>query len=448
MESTRKQSIGQAISAKMHAFFTDPQIETIAKEVKFVQRQSRMTGLGFVQTMVMGFLERPSASLNELAQVSQDLGMPISPQGLDERINPFSVAFLQALLPYAMGWFQQQCPLALPFLRFFRGIYILDSTFVRLPTAMQAEYPGAGGSGSSASLKIQLVFEFLSGQFAQICLQPGRNADQAYRDYLQVVRPGSLILMDLGYFCLDAFAQIIKAQAYFLSRYHYPTALFTTTGQRIDLRQFLSHKGPDPIEIAVTLGSRKQHHLACRLIAQRVTAETRARRCRKAKRKARQHYKVLTQTYLDLLGWNLFVTNVPASVLCAAQVAWLYRLRWQIELLFKLWKSYAGLQTRGLWRRDRLLTELYAKLIGCVLFQFLTAPVRIPDAQWQGRELSLFVAHKILARFAQRLTGAILNHTLLSSLIERWLNDLLRFGLKQHRKKRPNVCQLFAPSLA
>ena len=36
-------------------------------------------------------------------------------------------------------------------------------------------------------------------------------------------------------------------------------------------------------------------------------------------------------------------TNVPRSVLSARQVERTYRLRWQIELLFKEWKSYANL---------------------------------------------------------------------------------------------------------
>ncbi len=51
-----------------------------------------------------------------------------------------------------------------------------------------------------------------------------------------------------------------------------------------------------------------------------------------------------------VLSWNQFkkqylilVTNVRRKVLSARQLAEVYRLRWQIELVFKEWKSYANL---------------------------------------------------------------------------------------------------------
>jgi len=46
-------------------------------------------------------------------------------------------------------------------------------------------------------------------------------------------------------------------------------------------------------------------------------------------------------------------------------------VRWQIELIFKLWKSYCGLREFAHLRRDRILTELYARMIGLVLTHFL-----------------------------------------------------------------------------
>ena len=42
-------------------------------------------------------------------------------------------------------------------------------------------------------------------------------------------------------------------------------------------------------------------------------------------------------------AYLVLVTNVPQSRLTAREVAQVYRLRWQIELLFKEWKSHANL---------------------------------------------------------------------------------------------------------
>jgi hypothetical protein len=51
-----------------------------------------------------------------------------------------------------------------------------------------------------------------------------------------------------------------------------------------------------------------------------------------AKRKGRQP----SQKYLTLLAWSFFITNVPDTMLSATQIIQFYRIRWQIELIFKL----------------------------------------------------------------------------------------------------------------
>jgi hypothetical protein len=82
---------------------------------------------------------------------------------------------------------------------------------------MVAEYPGCGGNGPQASLKIQLNFEFLYGTLGveQIVLRPGNEPDQKFDDQLDWVQPGSLNLRDLGYFSLDNLSTIAATwQAY------------------------------------------------------------------------------------------------------------------------------------------------------------------------------------------------------------------------------------------
>jgi len=425
-------------------FFTDPEIEQIARETKFVQRRSPMTGIKYLETLVTGYLEGSKGTLNHLAQVSENLETPISVQGIDERINIYSVEFLRRILKKSIEWFQQQSPLKLPIVKQFQAIFVIDSTFLELPAVMQEEFPGAGGGGSPASLKIQLVFDFLAGQFQQIYIEPGRNADQAYRGYLSLIKPGSLTIADLGYFCLDALRAITDAHAYFLSRYLYPTALFTTTLERFNLVQWLRTQHQNRAEMSILLGNRPCHRLPCRLIAVRISDKAAKRRRDNSIRNARRHKRVLTPAYLETFSWSIFVTNVPPQLLSTEQVALFYHIRWQIELLFKLWKSYLGLNAIGHWRSDRILTELYAKLIGCVLFQFLLIPDRIPDEEWADRELSFFKAFNIISRNALRLVCSLNNLNTCCSIVQQIRISVVRFGMKQKRRKHPNICSRLA----
>jgi hypothetical protein len=436
------------MGAKIMRFFSEAEVEQVARETKFVQRRSPLTGLRYLKALVFGYIENPKASLSDLAEVCADLEVKISPQGLDERINAASVSFLQTIFQQAMQVFQGQLRLALPILEQFSGIQIVDSTILPLPEEMQDLYPGCGGHGPAASLKIQLVFDFLCGNLKQILLQAGRLPDQAYRDYLELVRVGSLTLVDLGYFCLDAFRAIADAQAYFLSRYLYPTALLTLAGERIHLVTWLRAETRARIDLPVSLGCRRRHRIACRLIAVQAAPAVVEERRRKAIQKARLSGKVPTQEYLDLLAWSLFLTNVPQERLSLEQVLLFYRVRWQIELIFKLWKSYCGLNAIGLWRKERILTELYAKMVASALFQFLIMPLRIPDEDWANRELSSVRSRLILARFARQLNQSLFDASAFCHILHQMTDHFVRFGLKQKRRSRPNVCQRLAVCLA
>lgn len=426
------------ISEKIAGFFSK-EIEETARQTKFVRRKSEITGLSFLKAMVLGFLEKSDSSLNEIAQSFLDIGVEVTAQGIDERINAFSVAFLRAIFSQALEIFKNKCPLPISILQQFSAINIVDSSTKSLPENMANEYPGCGRAGAKAALKIQLVFDFLHGNLKQVEIETGKDADQGYREYLKVVEGGSLTIVDLGYFCLDAFRAIAEKSAYFLSRYHYPTGLLDASGKRIDLEALLRKQTDDHKEVQVKLGCRSEHQLPCRLIVLRNPDDVTEKRRRKAKEHAKERGTTLSQTYLFMLGWTLFVTNAPDTMINLKQVYDFYRIRWQIELIFKLWKSYCGLNHILTWRKERVLTELYAKMIAIVIIHFLLAPLRIPDEIWSEREVSNVRFKQILARFARPLKMCLSDATTLAKTLDVFILHVERFSLKQKRLQQPNA---------
>ncbi len=179
------------------------------------------------------------------------------------------------------------------------------------------------------------------------------------------------------------------------------------------------------------------HRLPCRLIAVRAPQEVADRRRQHAHEQARK--KGRTPSYLALLDWTLFVTNVPATMLTEEQVMTLYRVRWQVELVFKLWKSYAGLAHIAGRRKPRVLTELYAKLVGLVLTHFLLAPLR--GQQWTAvpRAVSRVQVRQIFQRFARDLNRALGDAAAVQAILTELLHHLSRFAFKQRRVKQPNL---------
>ena len=98
------------VAMSIKDFFGENAVKIKARKTKFVQRLSSLDGRRFLQTVVFGFIENPDASLNDLSQVCLDLGVDITPQGLDQRINEKAVVFLKEMFVKAMDKFKNKIP--------------------------------------------------------------------------------------------------------------------------------------------------------------------------------------------------------------------------------------------------------------------------------------------------------------------------------------------------
>jgi uncharacterized membrane protein YphA (DoxX/SURF4 family) len=166
------------LSAHLRALFTTV-ADRLARQSGFVQRQSKLTGSVFAQAVVFGWLANPQAALPELAQAAAAAGVPISPQGLDQRCTERAAAFLEQLVGAAMTTLIAAEATVLPVLARFRAVVLLDSTTITLPFALGAHWPGCGGSAdqTTAALKIHVRYDLLHGGLTGLALTDGRTHD-------------------------------------------------------------------------------------------------------------------------------------------------------------------------------------------------------------------------------------------------------------------------------
>jgi hypothetical protein len=269
-------------------------------------------------------------------------------------MNKQAMAFLQEMIRQALAKVQsleQVCDEGL--LPACTKVYSADSTGFELPEALHKTFPGAGGSATKAGAKIQAVWDYKSRVVGHLALTPWNIPDQRYiNQVVTFADQDVLFLVDLGYFKVKALASIATAGAYFFCRLQHQTNLYETIAGHVcpvNLAGFLTTVEQEIplLEKAISLGT--QECVASRLIAVHTPEAIVNERRSIARQHAKKKGYTPSQSHLELLAWNLFITNVPHTLWKTATVVNVYPLRWPIALIFKSWKSYlhfASLKTK------------------------------------------------------------------------------------------------------
>jgi hypothetical protein len=411
--------------------------ERMARETGFVQRRSKLTGAAFVQTLVLGWLSAPGGTLDDLTQTAATVGVDITPQGLDQRFTAAAADCLEGVLLEATNTVVAADPVAVPVLARFSAVYVEDSTTIALPPVLAERWAGCGGSTEQgrAALKLQVRQDLSTGAVDGLVLQDGRAADQASPLQTAPLPKQALVLKDLGYFSLAVLAQRAAEDTYWLTRLQVQAAVFDAAGERWDVGALLARQPGPTVDLPVQVGA--QHRVAARLLAVRVPADVAATRRRKLHAQAREKGKAPSQARLALADWTILVTNAPAALLTVDEALVLARVRWQIELLFKLWKSHGQADESRSAQPERILCEVYAKVLAVLIAHWC-----VLVGCWQRPDRSLVKATRTVRRYGLSLAGAVAGALDLVAVLT-LLQRTLKAGCRMNpRRKHPNTYQL------
>ena len=358
-------SLTQVAETMQHVLTTVA--EEAARATGCVRRRRAFDGARWVQTLVFGCLGTPRPSLTALTQTAAARGVAVTPQALDQRFTAAGAACLERVLAAAVAATVAADPVAIPLLQRFAGVYVLDCTSIALPAVLAPLWPGCGNGAqpTAATLKLGVRLELTTGALAGPELAAGRTHDRAIPLARAPLPPTALRVADLGFWKLDGLRDLSAAGGFWLSRLHAQVAVFDAAGHRWEVGALVAAQGREEVELPVTLGL--THRLPARLLARRVPPEVAAARRRRLRAEAKRRGDAVSQERLALADWLLFVTNVPADRLSLAEALVVARARWQIELLFKLWKSHGQVDASRSAQPWRVLCELYATLIALVI---------------------------------------------------------------------------------
>jgi hypothetical protein len=419
--------------------------EATARATHFVQRRSKLSGAAFAQALVFAWLANPQATVEARAQVAAVAGVAISPQGLEQRCTERAAVFLEQLLAQAVRLVVAAEPVVVPLLQRFSAVVLLDSSTVVLPDALGPWWPGCGGATAEhtqAALKLQVRFDLVRGTLEGPLLTDGRSHENTSPLQHAPLPKGALRLADLGFFNLEVFAQMSTQGVYWLSRLLLATAVCTPQGTRLDVLRWLAGQQAATVERPVCVGA--THRLPVRLLAARVPAEVANQRRRRLHADARRRGGTPSARQLAAADWTLLVTTAPAALLSLREALVLARARWQIELLFKLWKSHGEIDASRSTKPWRVLCEVFAKLLAMLIQHWV-----LLTGCWSSPRRSLFKAAQTVRQHALHLASMLADPAALAAAIT-VIHRALAAGCRLNRRKtKPNTSQLLLdPALA
>ena len=362
---------------KILSAFSPRQVERWARQSGFIQRRRQLKPFDFLSLMVFASWSMIAPSLEALAS---ELEGAFSRVALHYRFTRQASEFLWQCLEWVMAHSQQfHLVLQTQLLKPFSRVLIHDSSSWDLPPSLAGVFPGSGGSASPANCKVQLTYEVKRGRLQALHLTAGNR----------------------------------------------PALLKKASGQ--------AYQHP------VLMGA--GHRLPGRLICLRVPALVVQQRRRRLRQTARKKGRAPSSLHLALCAWTLLVTNAPEPLLPAAKLSTLYRLRWQVELIFKQFKSVLRIHHCHSSRPHRLLCELYGKWIAAVLVHALHGSLNAELWNQDGQEVSFDKLWKRIQQRALSLAKASLHPLHFTRCLLQQLPQLLRSCLKCRQPSRPTSLQ-------
>lgn len=434
-------------------------IERMAKKYLFTRRKGKVSAKSFLNLCTFLGQDLCSSPLSLLCtKLEANEKISISPQALTKRFNSDAVNFMKNVF-YEMFKVQNEVLKSNgPLLKNnFNRITIVDSTGFKLEDRHADAYKGCG---IKSSVKIQLLYDYLTGEFILCELKKGSAADASYLETLQnTVEKGDLCLKDLGYFKTEDLKFIQKKGAFYVSKIKVNTNLYkrdeviehglkgkVTKRERyslISIKELLEPLAEgETIELDdIYIGNTKKNRIKSRFILTKLTEE-----CKRKKEihneKGRGNINPLGENkwWLDL---NCYITNVPKEILSTETVHEIYTLRWQVEIMFKIWKSIFKIHEVKKVGLERIQCFIYGRLIMLLLTSTIVFTARKITYSTTGKEISEIKSFGIVKEYFNQLYGSIFKgNVVLYELFHRMVISIQRYGIKSIKKDKKTTIKI------
>jgi predicted Zn-dependent protease with MMP-like domain len=413
-------------------------------------RTGKISPTMFLDMLIYGISDGFKSLEQMCNKLFAEYGVKIEKQSLDERFNSLSTAFVKELL----GQFIQNqiSHTTVPeTTQLFKSVRIKDSTIFDVDESLAKQFPGFGGSekscNSKASVSIQYEFDIKNAKVLDFDFLPATQKDSVNamlkKDTLE---KGDLILRDLGYYSGDIIAHYILHEIFFVSKLYHNVSVYLKEKDKdkIDFaklyKQMINTK-QNHLDIQVYIGKKRQ---PVRLIVLLMPEDIQQNRVDQKNKENKRNGYTTSDEYKARAHFNLYITNIPNENCTWENVTELYRMRWQIELAFKIWKSIMNIDQFLKVKPERILTMLHVKLLWIFMNWNVVSQCRNQFYLEDYKLLSMYKSFQTIKEMSEEIRESILkNTTKLKNTLLKIIQRLKENHWLEKRKKRHNFEEIY-----
>jgi hypothetical protein len=387
-------------------------INDIGKRVNFCNRKRIIKPFELVMSLITALGDKSVDSVTDLHRYFVKL------TETDVQYKPFHnqlskpqfVELIKELIRVAMNEWQQQVLGTSLELSAFKGIVLQDGSSFSVHNSLHETFKGRFTKISPAAIEVHVSWDVLQGYPEHVSV----SADsQAEYDFLPDAKTllDTLFLADRGYFKLSYLDDIDQAGGSYVVRAKTTVNPLVIAGfNRLGkpLKRFKQKK-----QKAV-----KKYIRRSGIVDMDVEGKT--------------NYRLIASWPKDKDEPTYWATNLDREEFSADAVIKLYQLRWQIELLFKEWKSYCNLQKFNTRKATMMEGLVWISLLSLLVKRRIGFSVQ----QLTGVELSTFMVAKNTQGWFYPFMESI-TQNMLSKLKKTW-EKTVSFLSRYARRAHPN----------
>lgn len=298
--------------------------------------------------------------------------------------HPGFPAFMRAvvdrfLLAFAMPTL---APAADSALERFEDIVIHDGSSFALKESLRETFPGRFKKNDPAAVELHVTYSGLRDEVIRVELAPDKEAERQFLPDAAELE-GMLLLADRGYPSVAYFRELRRAGAFWilrLSRAYKPRVVAIHGPDGVT-------ELPEPVALRTLLAEHSDESLDLDVVFRAAPGEV---------------FRLVLLPGRD--PWMTWLcTELPRETFTPLDVGRLYRFRWQIELLFKEWKSYANLHRFDTANEHIAEGLIWASLAAALLKRFIAHVAQVAT----GVAISTRKVAMVAQLFLRRLCAAV-----------------------------------------